>query len=76
MTQKSKKKTSPESNFFGSAIVGTKGQIVIPIEARTEYNIKPGDKLLIFGGQGGILGLMKSEEINHLITSISNNIKL
>lgn len=33
--------------FWGSATVGSKGQIVIPAEAREGLDIKEGDKLLI-----------------------------
>lgn len=33
--------------FWGSATVGTKGQLVIPAEAREALGIKEGDKLLI-----------------------------
>lgn len=34
--------------IFGVVKVGDKGQIVIPKEARTVYNIKPGCKLPVF----------------------------
>jgi AbrB family looped-hinge helix DNA binding protein len=34
-------------NLIGAATVGTKGQIVIPIEAREFLGIKPGDKVFI-----------------------------
>jgi len=43
------KKPSLEENFFGSATVGERGQIVIPAEARKRYNINPGDKVLVMG---------------------------
>ena len=33
--------------FYGSVTVGERGQIVIPAEARTNLDIKPGDKLLV-----------------------------
>jgi AbrB family looped-hinge helix DNA binding protein len=33
--------------FYGAATVGERGQVVIPAEARSELEIKPGDKLLI-----------------------------
>ncbi len=33
--------------FYGSATVGTKGQIVIPAQAREELDIKEGDKVII-----------------------------
>ena len=35
--------------LYGTATVGTKGQIVIPADAREELNIQPGDKLYIAG---------------------------
>jgi AbrB family looped-hinge helix DNA binding protein len=35
--------------FYGSITVSSRGQIVIPSEARTDFNIKNGDKLLVFG---------------------------
>jgi AbrB family looped-hinge helix DNA binding protein len=35
--------------LFGTATVGPKGQIVIPIEARQRLGIKPGDKVVVVG---------------------------
>lgn len=35
--------------FFGTVKVGERGQIVIPKKARDKYDIKPGDRLVIFG---------------------------
>ena len=39
----------PEGKYAWTATVGTKGQIVIPKEARDVFDIKPGDHLLILG---------------------------
>lgn len=36
-----------DESFYGSVTVGDRGQIVIPAEARTEFDIKPGDKILV-----------------------------
>ncbi|HUU54172.1 MAG TPA: AbrB/MazE/SpoVT family DNA-binding domain-containing protein [Armatimonadota bacterium] len=44
---------SLEAVFFGSVTVGERGQVVIPAEARKEYGIKPGDKLLAFRSPSG-----------------------
>ena len=33
--------------FWGAATVGTKGQVVIPADARAALNIKEGDKMLM-----------------------------
>jgi AbrB family looped-hinge helix DNA binding protein len=33
--------------FYGSVTVSERGQVVIPAEAREDFNIKTGDKLLV-----------------------------
>lgn len=40
--------------FYGSVTVSERGQIVVPADARKDFDIKAGDKLLILGdlGQG------------------------
>lgn len=38
-----------KTQFYGTATVGTKGQIVIPADAREQLNIKEGDKLVVIG---------------------------
>ncbi len=44
------KKTSGQA-FYGVATIGTKGQVVIPAEAREEMSIQPGDKVIVIGRQ-------------------------
>ena len=46
-----------KAGFLGSATVGTKGQIVIPADAREAMGIKEGDKVVILGGprEGSVL---------------------
>lgn len=36
-------------HVFGTVKVGEKGQIVIPKDARAQFNIQPGDTLLVLG---------------------------
>lgn len=38
-------------NVFGTTKVGERGQIVIPKEAREQYNISPGDTLFVIGDE-------------------------
>ena len=40
--------TSISGLFLGSATMGERGQIVVPSEARKEYGMQAGDKLLVF----------------------------
>ena len=41
--------TPENKKFYGSVTVSERGQIVIPSDARKDFHIKVGDKLLIFG---------------------------
>ncbi|MCL5071556.1 MAG: AbrB/MazE/SpoVT family DNA-binding domain-containing protein [Actinobacteria bacterium] len=49
---------APESKkFYGSVTVSKRGQIAIPIDARKDFNIKTGDKLLVFGDKEKGIGI-------------------
>ncbi len=45
------------SGFLGTATVGTKGQIVIPAAARTDMQVKEGDRVVVLRGprEGSVL---------------------
>jgi AbrB family looped-hinge helix DNA binding protein len=40
---------SPNRRFYGTVTVSERGQIVIPAEARRDFDIAVGDKLLVLG---------------------------
>lgn len=40
-------------HMFGIVTVGERGQIVIPKKARTLFDIKPGDSMMILGNEEG-----------------------
>jgi len=58
---------------FGTAVLGPRGQLVIPAEARKELGIGAGSKLLVFGhleGQGLMLIKVEAaEELLNIMTS-------
>lgn len=55
--------------LYGTTTVGERGQVVIPAEARRDFEITPNTKLLVFGGPGhGGLMLAKAETISQFIT--------
>lgn len=60
--------------LFGTATVGEKGQIVIPVEARNILDLKVGDKLLVVSGPGnqGLL-IMKPDVIRKFATRMNEN---
>lgn len=49
--------------IFGTATVGERGQIVIPVKARRLFGITPGDRLIVLGDKNRGLALIKADEI-------------
>lgn len=61
-----------DKKLFGTATVGTKGQIVIPAEAREELGIATGDKLYIAGSPSmRILYCLKEEQLRELVDRLT-----
>ena len=55
--------------IFGVVKVGDKGQIVIPRDARKQYDIKPGDSLMLIGDQNG-MALIKTEIFQDIVSQV------
>lgn len=53
-----------------TATVGTKGQIVIPKEARDMFGIKPGDTLVILGDVQRGLAIPPKEQFDRWIGAV------
>lgn len=56
--------------LYGTVTVGERGQIVLPIEARKHFNIKPGDKLLVAGDLKKGLVIMKATVMKQVALKI------
>jgi AbrB family looped-hinge helix DNA binding protein len=56
--------------YFGTAKVGERGQIVIPLDARETFKINPGDLILVFGDIKKGIGLMKATELKNFALKI------
>lgn len=57
-------------NIFGIVKVGERGQIVIPKDARKKYDIKPGDSLLVIGGDMKSIAIVKVEIIKDVALKV------
>jgi len=56
--------------FYGSVTVGERGQVVIPAEARRDFEIIPNTKLLVFSGPGKkALMFIKADSITEFIAN-------
>jgi AbrB family looped-hinge helix DNA binding protein len=61
--------------FYGSATVGERGQIALPVKLRKEFNINKGDKLLVIGmPHHANIMLINPEAMNAYLEVINENI--
>ena len=65
-----------DKRLFGTATVGTKGQVVIPADARDEFDIKPGDRLYVVGSsKAQWIGFLKEDHLRELLDHLTDNIE-
>lgn len=65
-----------EKQLYGTATVGTKGQVVIPANAREALNIQAGDRLYVVGSQEKKwVGFIKEEQLRDMLDHLTNNIE-
>lgn len=60
----------PEGKYAWTVTVGTKGQIVIPKEARDVFGINPGDHLLILADVKQGMSIPPKESFNEYFKKI------
>lgn len=66
----------PDHQLYGTATVGTKGQVVIPSDARDALGIQPGDKLYVAGMKGKkILAFIPEEELQVIVEKMLANVE-
>ncbi len=64
-----------EQGFYAwTAKVGTKGQIVIPKEARDLFHIKSGDTILLLGDQDQGIALISGDKMAEMLQVIKGKI--
>lgn len=65
-----------DKKLFGTATVGTKGQVVIPADARETFDIKPGDRLYVVGSEKAQwIGFLKEDQLRQMVESLTDNIE-
>ena len=63
-------KVPKDDRFIVSAKVGPKGQIAIPVEARTMFDIKEGDTLMVMGDRARGIALLKTDLFYELMGGV------
>lgn len=65
-----------DKKLYGTATVGTKGQVVIPADAREEIGIQTGDRLYVVGSTSKkFVGFIKEEQLRQLVEHITDNVE-
>lgn len=65
-----------DKQLFGTATVGTKGQVVIPSDAREALGIESGDRLYVVGSvEKKWVGFIKEEQFRELLNHLTDNIE-
>lgn len=62
--------------LYGTATIGSKGQVVIPADAREELHLKPGDRLYVLGAMNGAgVVFLKEDMLESLVEQMSAQIE-
>ena len=64
-----------EKKLYGTTTVGSKGQIVIPAQARESLGIKAGDKLYVVGTHKDMIMLLPENMLEKVIQRINLDIE-
>ena len=59
--------------FYGSSIIGDRGQIVIPSEARKDFGLVAGEKVIVIGKLGAMV-ILPEKETEKVFDRISQRI--
>lgn len=60
--------------FYGTATIGEKGQLVVPLEARKAMSLKKGDKLLVFGMGCDMLAFSKLSKVEQFASHLAGRL--
>ena len=65
-----------DKKLYGTATVGTKGQVVIPADARKALGIEEGERLYVVGSEKGCwIALIKEEQLREMVDKLTDNIE-
>ena len=64
-----------EDRLYATVTVGERGQIVIPAQARKDFQIKPGDRLAVVRGMGDVaIVLINTKHFTKFFSNILRSI--
>jgi len=70
-----KDKCPGHEHFYGAVVVGERGQVVIPKEARDNMGIVAGARLIVLDAQGKGVLLVKADNLREMAEHILAKVK-
>jgi len=61
--------------LYGTATIGSKGQVVIPADAREELGLKAGDRLYVASAGPGGLVFLKEEMLENIVAQMAAQVE-
>lgn len=61
--------------MYGTTTLGSRGQVVIPAQARKDLELKSGDQLLVMGRFDKVLGLVKADQFGSFVNAMLEHIE-
>ncbi len=74
LQKKIQKRMRAQDKLYGTTTLGSRGQLVIPAQARKDLGLKPGDQIVVMGKFGKVLGLMKTDQLADFVETIMGNL--
>lgn len=68
-------KRSMEHEILGSAVLGERGQLVIPKEIRDSHKLMTGDKFIIMGHDNGPIVFLPVKQMKKFLDHFNQKIK-
>jgi len=75
MIQECAKTCKKQEGFYGTTVIGERGQIVIPAKAREDFRLEKGEQLLVFGMGKNVIALVKIEQVKEFASDLSKKLK-
>ena len=70
------KKMRQSQRLYGTTVLGARGQVVIPAEARKEFGLNAGDQLVILGNSvGKVLTIIESNNLSKFVGMITKHLE-
>ena len=61
--------------FYGTTMIGERGQVVIPAKAREDYKLEKGEHMLVCGAGENIIVLVKSEYAQEMAVNLAKKLR-